>query len=149
MRRFLNRFLFTGVFLLISMQVQAENYDVKMLNRGAGGERMVYEPAFLHIKPGDSVTFLPTDKTHNAESIRAMMPQEAKPFKGKVNEKITVKFEEEGTYGVVCRPHYALGMVGLILVGDYTVNLEDAQMEKHPPLAKKRFDEMFTKAAEQ
>ena len=125
---------------------QAETYEIKMLNRGSGGETMVFEPALLRIEPGDSVTFVPTDKTHNAESSSKMIPKGAESFKGKINEKITVTFEAEGTYGIICRPHYALGMVGLILVGDYNTNFEEAKKAKHPPLAQKRFDKMFSAA---
>jgi len=31
---------------------------------------MVFEPALLKNAPGDTVTFVPTDKSHNAESIK-------------------------------------------------------------------------------
>ena len=60
----------------------AENHEVKMLNKGADGERMVFEPAFLQIAPGDTVVFLPTDKSHNAETLAEMMPDGAAGFEG-------------------------------------------------------------------
>ena len=48
----------------------AADFEVKMLNKGAEGA-MVFEPAGLKIAPGDTVTFIPTDKGHNAEAIKA------------------------------------------------------------------------------
>ena len=34
---------------------------------------MVYEPDFVAASPGDTITFIPTDKSHNAESINGML----------------------------------------------------------------------------
>ena len=73
---------------------------------------MVFEPAFVKIAPGDTVKFVSTDKGHNAESIKGMLPEGAAPFVGKNNEDIAVKFEQEGVYGIKCLPHYGMGMVG-------------------------------------
>ncbi len=51
----------------------AADHEVRMLNRGEAGA-MVFEPAWLEVAPGDTVTFVPTDRSHNAESIAAMLP---------------------------------------------------------------------------
>ena len=53
-----------------------------MLNKGKDGA-MVFEPAGVKIAAGDTVTFIPTDKGHNAESIKGMIPDGATEFKGK------------------------------------------------------------------
>lgn len=98
----------------------AREYQVKMLNKGSDGKLMVYEPAFLAIKPGDTVKFLATDKGHNAESVAGMMPAGAQPFKGKINEEIAVRFTQQGVYGYKCLPHTGMGMVGVIQVGAAT-----------------------------
>jgi hypothetical protein len=42
-----------------------------------------------------------------------------------------VTLTQEGVYGYKCLPHYGLGMVGLIVVGDVNVNLTTAQAVKH------------------
>ena len=96
---------------------QAETFEVKMLNRGAGGA-MVYEPDFLKIAPGDKVKFLATQRTHNAASMPEIAPAGAKPFMGKIDEEIEVAFDQPGVYGIKCVPHYAMGMVMLVQVGD-------------------------------
>ncbi|CAG0983142.1 MAG: pseudoazurin [Rhizobiaceae bacterium] len=118
------------------------NHKVQMLNKGKKGA-MVYEPDFVAASPGDTVTFFPTDKSHNAESIKGMLPENALPFKGKLNEEITITIEKEGVYGVKCVPHYGMGMVMLIAVGTPS-NLDEARAVKHPPKAKKRFDELLS-----
>lgn len=59
---------------------------------------MQFEPAFLKIALSDTVTFVPTDKEHNSESILTLMPDGAEPWKGKINEEITVTFDTEGFY---------------------------------------------------
>ena len=110
MRRLLT-FPVAAALLAIALPAGAAEFEVKMLNKGAEGA-MVFEPSLLKIAPGDTVKFLATDKTHNAESIKGMIPEGAKPFVGKINEEITVTFEQPGIYGIKCLPHYGMGMVG-------------------------------------
>ncbi|WP_370209046.1 pseudoazurin [Pararhodobacter marinus] len=117
---------------------QAEEHEVKMLNRGEDGQRMVFEPAHLKIEPGDTVNFVPTDKSHNAESILGMIPEGAEAFKGKINQEVSITFDEIGLYGVKCMPHYAMGMVALIEVGDELPNLDQAMEAKNPGQAAAR-----------
>lgn len=115
---------------------QSAAHEVQMLNRGPDGGVMVFAPAFLKIQPGDSVTFLPTDPGHNSETILGMIPEGAEAWKGKINEEITVTLTEPGVYGYKCLPHYPLGMVGLIQVGDELPNLDQAMEVKHPGKAR-------------
>jgi pseudoazurin len=119
----------------------AAEHEVKMLNKGADGP-MAFEPAMLKIAPGDTVRFLPTDKGHNVLSIEGMAPQGAAQFQGKMNEEIAVTFDKPGVYGFECKPHYGMGMVGLIVVGD-PVNLAEAQAVPHKGKAKKRFETLL------
>ena len=122
----------------------AAEFEVKMLNKGEKGV-MVFEPDYVKAAPGDTIRFVPTDKGHNTETIKGMLPEGAKPFKGKFNEEFTVTLEKEGVYGVKCAPHYGMGMVALIEVGD-PVNLEEAKAIKQPGKAKAAFDELFGQA---
>ena len=122
----------------------AEEHVVEMLNKGEKGA-MVFQPNLVHAAPGDTVKFVPTDKSHNVESIKGMIPEGAESFKSKMNEEITVTFDKDGVYGVKCAPHYGMGMVALIEVGD-PVNLEEAKAIKQPGKAKAAFDELFGQA---
>ena len=113
---------------------QAAEFDVVMLNKGAAGA-MVFEPALTRIAPGDTVHFHATDKSHNAETIPGMLPDGAEAFAGKMNQDVTVTFTIPGVYGVKCKPHYAMGMVAVIAVGD-PVNLDAAKSVNQPGRAK-------------
>lgn len=127
---------------LLSSMAFSETVEVKMLNKTADGERMVFEPAFVQIQPGDVVKFIATDKGHNAETIKGMIPEGAEGFKGKINEEIEITFEAGGVYGVMCKPHYAMGMVMTIAVG--TSEAPDDFLEgRVPKKAKGRFEEQL------
>lgn len=116
----------------------AKDHIVKMLNKGAAGA-MVFEPALVRAAPGDTVTFVPTHLGHNAEIIATMMPAGAAPFKGKMNQQLTVKFTKPGTYGYKCLPHYGMGMVGAVIVGNGAPNAAAAKAVSHPGKAKQAF----------
>jgi pseudoazurin len=119
----------------------AEEFEIKMLNKGEKGA-MVFEPDFVRAAPGDTIRFVPTDKGHNAETIKGMVPEGAEPFKSKPGEEIAVTLDKEGVYGVKCAPHYGMGMVALIEVGN-PVNAEAAQAVKQTGKAKAVFAELF------
>ena len=127
--------------LIMARGAQAADHEVQMLNKGEKGA-MVFQPDFIQAATGDTVTFVPTDKSHDAESLKGMIPAGAEPFKGKMSQKITVTLTAEGIYGVRCVPHYGMGMVALIVVGK-PVNLEEAKAVKHPGKAKKVFAELL------
>jgi pseudoazurin len=131
---------------LAAMPAGAAEHEVKMLNKGAEGA-MVFEPSLLKIAPGDTVRFLATDKGHNVLSIEGMSPEGAAPFKGKMNEEIVVMFEKPGVYGFECKPHYGMGMVGLVIVGD-ALNLTEAKAVPQKGKAKKRFEQLFETAGQ-
>ena len=119
----------------------AADHEVQMLNRGDAGP-MVFKPAGIKIEPGDTVTFVATDPGHNAETIAGMFPQGAEAFRTTIGETVTVTFDVEGVYGIKCTPHYAMGMVMLVTVGELG-NLEEAKAVRHPGLARKRFEDLF------
>lgn len=110
---------------LASAPVLAADHQVQMLNQGADGV-MTFEPAYLAVQPGDTVTFLPTDVAHNSRSV--LSPENGSTWQGKMGEKVTVTLEKEGVYLYQCDPHMALGMVGIIQVGK-AVNLEAAKQQ--------------------
>lgn len=138
-----NLFVAAAAFaaLTIAGAAQAADHQIQMLNKGEKGA-MVFEPDFVQAAPGDTVTFVPTDKGHDAESIKGMIPDGAEAFKGKISQPITVTLGTEGVYGVKCTPHYGMGMVALIVVGK-PANLEAATAVKHPGKAKKVFADLL------
>nr|ACF98215.1 putative pseudoazurin [uncultured bacterium 1114] len=146
MRRFILGAAFVGTLATLPVApAAAADVQVKMLNKGAEGA-MVFEPALIQVEPGDTVTFLATDKGHNAETIEGMLPDGAKAFTGKINEEFQIAFDKPGVYGIKCKPHYAMGMVAMIVVGK-PANEADAAKVTHPGRAKQVFTNLFVKAA--
>lgn len=105
------------IFLMF-LSLEAKNYEIKMLDIDANGETMVFDPGYLHIEVGDSVTFVPTHKSHYAQS--KVVPEGAEHFLSKLDEVATFTFDKEGIYIYVCPPHQMMSMVGIIQVGKAT-----------------------------
>lgn len=135
------RTLLTSAAVIVAFggMASAETFEVKMLNKGEAG-RMIFEPAALRIAAGDTVKFLAADKSHNAEAIEGMLPEGATIFAGKINEEIEVTLTEPGFYGVKCKPHFAMGMVMVIAVGDEATAPDSFLEGRLPKKAKQVFE---------
>ncbi|MCZ7928898.1 pseudoazurin [Agrobacterium pusense] len=128
----------------LSVHASAETFEVKMLNRGEKGP-MVFEPDFLEIAAGDRVRFVPTHKSHNAATVEGMVPEGVEGFKSRINDEFETGFDKPGFYGIKCSPHYGMGMVMLIKVGDATLPQSYRTVDM-PARAKPRFEELFERA---
>jgi len=144
MRKYLVMAAFAGAMAMAGGATAAE-VEVKMLNRGTEGV-MVFEPALIKVEPGDTVKFVATDKGHNAETIKGMLPDGAATFVGKNGEDIVVKFDQAGIYGVKCTPHYGMGMVAMVVVGT-PANEEQARAVPQTGKAKQVFAVLFDRFA--
>lgn len=134
---------------LLAGPAVAADYQVKMLNKGADGTTMVFEPELTKIAVGDTVTFVATDRGHNAETIPGMLPEGAESFKGSMGKDVTVTFTVPGAYGIKCLPHFGMGMVALVVVGDEpAANAEAAKSVNTPPKAKAKFEALFAEAGQ-
>ncbi|WP_018238644.1 pseudoazurin [Ensifer sp. BR816] len=136
--------LFALIALSMPAVASAETVEVKMLNRSEKSS-MVFEPDFLALQPGESVKFIATNKSHNAATIDGMVPDGHPGFKGKINEEIVVTFDRPGFYGIKCSPHFGMGMVMLIKVGDVELPQNYRAIEV-PARAKPRFEALFARA---
>ena len=137
-----------SICLFLTGNVYSAQYEVKMLS-SHDGQMMVFEPPVINIQPGDSVRWLNANPGHNTASIDGMLPSGAKGWDGKMNEELVVEFTKEGVYGYKCTPHYILGMVGLVVVGNADSNLEKTKAfanEEQSKFAtnKDRFSEYFS-----
>ena len=126
MEFFMRQFLVIFTMLFIQFDLYGANHSVKMLNQGPTGI-MVFEPAYLKINIGDSVTFESTDAAHNSASIPGMIPSSASSWNGGLSQDLTVMFDVAGIYGYQCTPHSMMAMVGVIQVGDDKSNLDSAK----------------------
>jgi pseudoazurin len=145
--RLITALLTTVAVAGLAAPVFAANFEVHMLNKGEAGT-MVFEPALTVIAPGDTVTFIPTDKGHDAETVTGMLPDGGETFKGKIGQEVAVTFTVPGAYGVKCTPHFSMGMVALVVVGDLPpANLEAAKAVTVPKKALERFATIFAELA--
>ncbi|WP_249977933.1 pseudoazurin [Vreelandella olivaria] len=129
-------FRLATLLCLLPLAAMAETHTVEMLNRDDTGP-MPFAPGYLVIQPGDTVKFLATHPGHNAASIGEMIPEGGEAFVGNINEEIEVTLHAEGIWGIKCSPHYTMGMVMLIQVGD-TAATEDDLPDSLPPAARQR-----------
>ncbi len=75
-----------------------------------------------------------------------MIPEGAEAFKSKINESYVLSVTEPGAYLVKCTPHYAMGMVALIVVGDNPANLEGIVAAKKPKPVQMRLEKAIASA---
>ena len=109
---------FLGLIIAIMLggiAYASENHVVKMLNNGVEGS-MVFEPAFIKINTGDSITFEMTDAGHNAVTVAG--PDGSVAFDTKYKPSTVIKFDVNGIYLYKCAPHAMMAMAGLIQVSD-------------------------------
>lgn len=135
-----------GASLAFAAPVAAKEIVVHMKNSGAAGP-MVFEPMFVKANPGDKIRFVPTDPSHNAETIAEMLPAGVAPSSGQMNKEFVLPVTKPGLYGIKCKPHYTMGMVALVQVGKGpSANLAAAKAVKLAPLAAKRMTTMLAQA---
>ena len=149
MNIFTNKFIFAFLVSFACLDLFSENHTIKMLNQGATGV-MVFEPAFLKVNVGDTVTFESTDPAHNSASIPGMIPSGATPWNGQLSRNISITFEVPGVYGYQCTPHAMMAMVGVIQVGNDTSNIDTAknvalQFKSSFVMNQSRLDEYLSK----
>ncbi|MBD2841090.1 plastocyanin/azurin family copper-binding protein [Erythrobacter rubeus] len=124
--------------------------DINMYTRDPDDSSglQVFKPRLITAQVGDTVRFIPTDPTHQSSSIDGMIPEGARGWEGEINQEVSYVLPMPGIYGYQCVPHYAAGMIGLIIVeGDgMTDNLEAAKAVSHPGLAGREFNEVFEEA---
>jgi pseudoazurin len=120
--------------LLRAHPALAAEHEVQMLNKGPDGQRNWFEPAIVYGQPGDAIHFVPTDKGHNSAAV--VVPDGAEEWTGKLSKDISVTLDVPGLYAYKCTPHFGLGMVGLIVIGDPTINLQAVKSARFPGKAR-------------
>ncbi len=132
-----------AAFSVLSAPALAET-KVEMLNKDPeSGERNVYHPAVISVPAGETVTWVATDKGHNVEFIRGAVPDGVEIFRSRINQDASFTFDQPGVYVYKCTPHYGLGMVGIVVVGGDTGNLDEVSGKSYPGKSNKRLKEMF------
>ena len=132
------------LFLVLPASVNASDMTIQMLNKDIGSKkRNIYSPALIQIELGDTVKWVATDRGHNVEFVRGAVPKGVKPFRSALGKDVSYTFSTPGAYVFKCTPHYGLGMVGIIIVGETPDNLLDIATKKYPGKADKRIDALL------
>ena len=131
-----------------SLSRAATTHEILMLNRDPDDRRanMVYRPEIVVAQPGDTLRFVPTDRGHNVVSYDTMWPDGADAWRTRPNAEFETVVEIEGAYGYYCQPHKAMGMVGLVLVGNPMSNYERAKATSLRGREKQRWDAIWAEA---
>ena len=133
--------LFTVLFFMFTSSAYAADMTIDMLNKNADGERMVYSTEVAKVAVGDTITWLPASKGHNVHFISA--PDGVELVKSKMNKEFSFTFEKEGIYLYQCTPHKAMGMIGLVVVGENTDNLDSVKKTKVFGKTKKKLKKLL------
>lgn len=129
---------------LTPFNASAADYEVKMLNYGTEGS-MVFEPSFLQVEVGDTVTFIPTNSGHNVRSY--VTPEGVAAWNTPMDEKTTITISQPGVYLYYCPPHLMMSMIGMIQAGE-AVNRADldqkaAKLRSKLVMKGERLDELL------
>jgi pseudoazurin len=117
----------TMFIILFSGHLMAASHQIDMLNK-LGKERMVFSKKVISVDVNDDVLWKSVNKGHNVEFI--VMPEGVKKYKSKISKEASYKFEKPGIYLYQCTPHKAMGMIGIVIVGNDKSNLEKIKKVK-------------------
>jgi len=128
------------VVALLATPAFAADVTVKMLNKDANGNKMVFSQEVVKVAVGDTVTWVPSSKGHNVEMISS--PNNMK-FRSKNGKEAKITFDTPGIYYYLCTPHKGMGMIGLVLVGDDLSNIEKVRKAKAYGKSKKKLKKLL------
>lgn len=123
--------LFLSLMLtFFSTSAFSATIEIEMLNKNKETKkRMVYSQELVKISANDTIDWLPTAKGHNVEILVGPDGYEL-PVKTKLSEKVSITFTVPGIYLYQCSPHAAMGMIGIVVVGDDVSNKEAVMQKK-------------------
>ena len=127
---------FMGGMVLSAKAEEKEPLIIEMLNK-RGKEKMLYSQDVAKIDIGQTITWTPDSKGHNVQFVS--VPEGVEKVKSKLSKEFSYTFEQEGVYLYVCTPHASMGMIGVVVVGESDVNLDEVLNYKFRGKSKKKF----------
>ena len=127
---------FMGGMVLSAKAEEKEPLVIEMLNK-RGKDKMLYGQDVAKIDVGQTITWTPDSKGHNVQFVS--VPEGVEKVKSKLSKEFSYTFEQEGVYLYVCTPHASMGMIGMVIVGESDVNLDEAKDHKFRGKSKKKF----------
>ena len=131
---------FMGGMVLSAKAEEKEPLVIEMLNK-RGKDKMLYGQDVARIEVGQTVTWTPKSKGHNVQFVS--VPEGVEKVKSKLSKEFSYTFEQEGVYLYVCTPHASMGMIGMVIVGESDVNLDEAKDHKFRGKSKKKFKKIL------
>ena len=127
---------FMGGMVLSAKAEEKEPLIIEMLNK-RGKEKMLYSQDVAKVDVGQTITWTPDSKGHNVQFVS--VPEGVEKVKSKLSKEFSYTFEQEGVYLYVCTPHASMGMIGVVVVGESDVNLDEVLNYKFRGKSKKKF----------
>ena len=127
---------FMGGMVLSAKAEEKEPLIIEMLNK-RGKDKMLYGQDVARIDIGQTITWTPDSKGHNVQFVS--VPEGVEKVKSKLSKEFSYTFEQEGVYLYVCTPHASMGMIGMVIVGESDVNLDEVLDYKFRGKSKKKF----------
>ena len=127
---------FMGGMVLSAKAEEKEPLIIEMLNK-RGKEKMLYSQDVARVEVGQTITWTPDSKGHNVQFVS--VPEGVEKVKSKLSKEFSYTFEQEGVYLYVCTPHASMGMIGVVVVGDSDINLDEVLDYKFRGKSKKKF----------
>ena len=127
---------FMGGMVLSAKAEEKEPLIIEMLNK-RGKEKMLYGQDVAKIDVGQTITWTPDSKGPNVQFVS--VPEGVEKVKSKLSKEFSYTFEQEGVYLYVCTPHASMGMIGVVVVGESDVNLDEVLDYKFIGKSKKKF----------
>jgi pseudoazurin len=103
---------------------------------------MAYSQDIINIDINDTVKWTPTSKGHNVEFIAVPGSMDI-PNKSKASEEYSYTFDQPGVYLYQCTPHKSMGMIGLVIVGKDTANINEISASKVVGMSKKKLAKLI------
>ena len=135
-----NKVLLLILTLTFSSLAHAKTVEIEMLNK-LGKEKMLYSVKVAEVDVNDKIIWKSKTKGHNVEFV--VMPKGVKKFKSKINKDATYEFKVPGIYLYQCTPHKAMGMIGIVVVGNDKSNLDAVKKAKMRGKSKKVLKELL------
>ena len=127
---------FMGGMVLSAKAEEKEPLVIEMLNK-RGKEKMLYGQDVARVEVGQTITWTPDSKGHNVQFVS--VPEGVEKVKSKLSKEFSYTFEQEGVYLYACTPHASMGMIGMVIVGESDVNLDEVLDYKFRGKSKKKF----------
>ena len=133
--------------LLLIPALHAQEQTVEMLNE-RDGQMMVFSKELVFLEVGESLLWRATDKTHSVMFLTDGIPHGVETFRSPFNVDGRFLFKTPGVYVYKCLAHYGMGMIGVVVVGRDTHNLDKVKKLKLLPAPQRKLRNIIAQIEE-